>query len=122
MGWKKRFEDVFAGDDDARRINAEPRPDNPKWPSWEGVWKFRYDSDSRLLNRVVNRTRHPLILRRSGSMSMRIKILASTKEQFPTPGPYKTIDIVEKEALYQVGDMTHYGGPAHATPRFGQDS
>ena len=40
---------------------------------------------------------------------MRIKILASTKEQFPTPGPYKTIDIVEKESPYQVGDTTHYG-------------
>ena len=40
---------------------------------------------------------------------MRIKILASTKEQFPTPGPYKTIDIVERESPYQVGDMAHYG-------------
>ena len=40
---------------------------------------------------------------------MRIKILASTKEQFPTPGPYKTIDIVEREDPYQVGDITHYG-------------
>lgn len=40
---------------------------------------------------------------------MRIKILASTKEQFPTPGPYKTLDIVERESPYQVGDMTHYG-------------
>jgi hypothetical protein len=40
---------------------------------------------------------------------MRIKILASTKEQFPTPGPYKTIDILERESPYQVGDMTHYG-------------
>jgi len=40
---------------------------------------------------------------------MRIKILASTKEQFPTPGPYKTVDIVEREFPYGVGDMTHYG-------------
>jgi hypothetical protein len=40
---------------------------------------------------------------------MRIKILASTKEQFPTPGPYRTIDIIERESPYQVGDMTHYG-------------
>jgi len=40
---------------------------------------------------------------------MRIKILASTKEQFPTPGPYKTLDIVERESPFQVGDMTHYG-------------
>jgi len=31
------------------------------------------------------------------------KYLASIKEQFPTPGPYKTFDIVERESLYQVG-------------------
>lgn len=40
---------------------------------------------------------------------MRTKILATIKEQFPTPGPYKTIDIVERESPYQVGDMTRYG-------------
>jgi hypothetical protein len=40
---------------------------------------------------------------------MRVKILASVKEQSPTPGPYKTLDIVERESLYQIGDMTHYG-------------
>jgi len=40
---------------------------------------------------------------------MKIKISASVKEQFPTPGPYKTIDIVERGSPYQVGDMTHYG-------------
>ncbi len=40
---------------------------------------------------------------------MRIKISASIKEQFPTPGPYKTLDIVERESSYEVGDLTHYG-------------
>lgn len=40
---------------------------------------------------------------------MRIKILASVKEQSPTPGPYKTIDIVEREFPYQIGDLTHHG-------------
>jgi len=40
---------------------------------------------------------------------MRIKILASVKEQFPTPGPYKTLDVVGRESPYQVGDVTHYG-------------
>lgn len=40
---------------------------------------------------------------------MKIKIYASVKENFPTPGPYKTIDIVESESPYQVGDVTHYG-------------
>jgi hypothetical protein len=44
-----------------------------------------------------------------GRKRMRIKILTSTKEQFPTPGPYKTIDIVQRGFPYQVGDMTHYG-------------
>ncbi len=40
---------------------------------------------------------------------MKIKIYASVKEKFPTPGPYKTIDIVERESPYQVGEETHYG-------------
>lgn len=40
---------------------------------------------------------------------MKIKIYASVKEEFPAPGPYKTIDIVETKSPYQVGDMTHYG-------------
>jgi hypothetical protein len=40
---------------------------------------------------------------------MRIKISASIKEEFPTSGPYKTLDIVERESQYEVGDMTHYG-------------
>lgn len=40
---------------------------------------------------------------------MKIQISASVKEKFPTPGPYKTIDVVEREIPYQVGDITHYG-------------
>ena len=46
---------------------------------------------------------------RSQTERMQIKIVASTKAQFPTSGPYKTLDVVERESLYQVGDMTHYG-------------
>jgi len=37
------------------------------------------------------------------------KYLQASKNSFATPGPYKTIDIVERESTYQVGDMTHYG-------------
>jgi hypothetical protein len=40
---------------------------------------------------------------------MKIKIYASVKADAPAPGPYKTIDIVEHESPYQVGDSTHYG-------------
>jgi hypothetical protein len=40
---------------------------------------------------------------------MKIKICASVKEKFPTPGPYKTIDTIERESPYHVGDVTHYG-------------
>jgi hypothetical protein len=40
---------------------------------------------------------------------MRIKILASIKADAPTPGPYKTIDIVRRDFPYQIGDPTHYG-------------
>ena len=40
---------------------------------------------------------------------MRIKISASVKSDAPTPGPYKTIDIVHRDSPYQVGDITHYG-------------
>lgn len=40
---------------------------------------------------------------------MRIKIWASVNAQSPTTGPYKTLDIVAKESLYGIGDMTHYG-------------
>ena len=40
---------------------------------------------------------------------MKIKICASIKVDAPTPGPYKTIDIIERKSPYQLGDMTHYG-------------
>jgi hypothetical protein len=40
---------------------------------------------------------------------MKIKIYTSVKREFPTPGPYKTIDVVERDSPHQVGDMTHYG-------------
>lgn len=40
---------------------------------------------------------------------MRIKIWASTQEQTPTSGPYKMLDIVQRESAYGVGEMTHYG-------------
>lgn len=40
---------------------------------------------------------------------MRIKISASVNEHTPRMGPYKTIDTLERESPYQVGDTTHYG-------------
>jgi len=41
---------------------------------------------------------------------MRVKILASALPgSKPTVGPFKTLDIVEVEAAYQIGDATHYG-------------
>jgi hypothetical protein len=40
---------------------------------------------------------------------MKIKIYASVKADAPMPGPYKMLDIVERETPYQVGDITHYG-------------
>jgi len=40
---------------------------------------------------------------------MRIKIWASVSPQFPDQGPYKMLDIVEKDAPYCVGETTHYG-------------
>jgi len=40
---------------------------------------------------------------------MRIKIWASVNPKFPDLGPYKMLDIVEKDAPYSVGEMTHYG-------------
>jgi hypothetical protein len=54
---------------------------------------------------------------------MRIKILASIKEKFPTPGPYETLDIVERDSPYQIGDMTHYGEVILIVPAllFGDD-
>ena len=40
---------------------------------------------------------------------MRIKIWASTHADAPESGPYKMIDIVEREDVYAVADSTHYG-------------
>ena|SRR5579872_5719283 len=40
---------------------------------------------------------------------MRIKIWASADQASPTVGPYKMLDIVERESLYSVRDTTHYG-------------
>ena len=40
---------------------------------------------------------------------MRIKIWTSLFGQTPTFGPYKMLDIVERESLYDIGEMTHYG-------------
>jgi hypothetical protein len=41
---------------------------------------------------------------------MRVRILASALPgSKPTVGPFKTLDIVEVDAAYQVGDATHYG-------------
>ena len=40
---------------------------------------------------------------------MRIKIWASADPEFPNHGPYKMLDVLEKDALYVVGDATHYG-------------
>jgi hypothetical protein len=40
---------------------------------------------------------------------MRIKIWASNQEQSPYIGPYKMLDIIDKDVPYVVADITHYG-------------
>jgi hypothetical protein len=40
---------------------------------------------------------------------MRIKIWASNDPSFPDAGPYKMLDILERDSHYSVGDVTHYG-------------
>jgi hypothetical protein len=40
---------------------------------------------------------------------MRIKIWASVESEFPNQGPYKMLNIIERDARYSVGDITHYG-------------
>jgi hypothetical protein len=40
---------------------------------------------------------------------MLIKIWASVDSSFPNQGPYKLLDTIKKDALYSVGEMTHYG-------------
>jgi hypothetical protein len=47
---------------------------------------------------------------------MRIKIWASTQEQSPYIGPYKMLDIIERESPYTVGDITHYGEVVKVPP------
>jgi hypothetical protein len=47
---------------------------------------------------------------------MRIKIWASVESRSPDLGPYKMLDIVEKDAPYRVGDMTHYGAVTKIPP------
>src|SRR5208282_872141 len=51
---------------------------------------------------------------------MRIKIWASVEAQSPDSGPYKMLDVVERDTLYAVGEMTHYGAvilvPSPITP------
>jgi hypothetical protein len=51
---------------------------------------------------------------------MRIKIWASLEPQFPNRGPYKALDIVERDALCGVSDATHYG-PVIFLPPFADD-
>ena len=40
---------------------------------------------------------------------MRIKIWSSVDARSPTIGPYKMLDVVERQSLYEVGEITHYG-------------
>jgi len=40
---------------------------------------------------------------------MLIKVWASVDSAFPNQGPYRLLDTVEMDALYPVGQMTHYG-------------
>ena len=47
---------------------------------------------------------------------MRIKIWAAANREFPNSGPYKMIDILEEEAPYGVGTVTHYGAVIEIAP------
>lgn len=40
---------------------------------------------------------------------MLIKVWTSVDSAFPNQGPYRLLDTVEMDALYSVGEMTHYG-------------
>ena len=40
---------------------------------------------------------------------MKIEIWGNDHRDFPEYGPYKLLDTIEKNDLYQIGDMTHYG-------------
>src|SRR5579863_53089 len=52
---------------------------------------------------------------------MRIKIWTNPNPQFWNSGPYKCLDIVEREKPHAVGDMTHYG-PVIAFMPFADES
>jgi hypothetical protein len=56
---------------------------------------------------------------RSGG-ALRIKMWASLDPSLPNVGPYKAIDIVERETAYSLGEMTHYG-PVITFPPFADD-
>jgi penicillin amidase len=47
---------------------------------------------------------------------MRIKIWASVNPEFPNIGPYKSLDIVERQKPHAIGETTHYG-PVIALPQ-----
>jgi hypothetical protein len=51
---------------------------------------------------------------------MRIKIWASLDPEFPNTGPYKSVDIVERDNPHVIGELTHYG-PVIALPPFADD-
>jgi hypothetical protein len=48
---------------------------------------------------------------------MRIKIWASLDPKIPNVGPYKSLDIVERDTPHVIGEMTHYG-PVIGLPPF----
>jgi len=49
---------------------------------------------------------------------MRIKVWTSNDPSFPDVGPYKMVDILERDAYYSVGDVTHYGVVTAIPPPF----
>jgi predicted amino acid-binding ACT domain protein len=49
---------------------------------------------------------------------MRIKIWASIDSSFPDAGPYKMLDILERDSHYSVGDVMHYGIVTAVPPPF----
>jgi hypothetical protein len=56
---------------------------------------------------------------------MRIKIWASLHEQSPNIGPYRMLDIIEREGPCAIGDITHYGEVINIpspTPIFTEDA
>jgi hypothetical protein len=51
---------------------------------------------------------------------MRIKVWVSLNAETPRTGPYKSIDVVNGDTAYAIGDMTHYG-PVIAFPPFADE-